>query len=89
MSAIELVKRSEDNLQESVPAFWHMGPGHWTQVPRLGAKYIYLMSQFFMPCGKYFTGDLLSHLTIPIIVYLDYFQIFYDCKHRCDKHLWI
>lgn len=30
-----------------------------------------------MPCGKYFTGDLLSHLTIPIIVYLDYFQIFF------------
>lgn len=41
----------------------------------------------YAPCGKYFTGDLLAHLTIPIIVYLDYFQFLNDCKHHYDKHL--
>lgn len=51
--------------------FWALNLGHkaWWQVP-------FAAELFLIPCGKYFIGDLLSHLTIPIIVYLDYFQFF-------------
>ena len=58
------------------PLLKPVGAGHWIQVTRLGSKYVYLMSCFFLPCEKYLTSDLLSHLAIPIIVYLDYFQFF-------------
>jgi hypothetical protein len=37
---------SEDNLRESVLLFDHMDPGAWTQIVRLGGKYLHLLNNF-------------------------------------------
>lgn len=34
--------RSEDNIQESILSFYHVGPGNPTKVVSLGGKRIYL-----------------------------------------------
>jgi hypothetical protein len=44
MYNIIYTQMSEDNLQESVICFFHVGPREGTQVSRLGGKHFYMVS---------------------------------------------
>lgn len=53
--------RSEDNFQESVPSFYHVGPGDWTQVVMFGQS-IEQAHQFISIFG-------LSNIIYHIVIY--------------------
>ena len=51
--AMACMPRAEDNLQEYMLPFHHLGSGHCTQVIRLGSKYPYLLSHLGCPWNNF------------------------------------
>lgn len=46
---VGVVCRSENHFQESVHSFYHVGPGHWTQISSLGGNHLWLLSSSMAP----------------------------------------
>lgn len=77
-SSVVLVWRSEDNLEEFTLFFHHIGPRNWTQIVRLGSKYLDLLSCHHSPLYLHFS--LNSLLKDDIIFSFPLFQYIFHVR---------